>query len=173
MSSVFVPTASRKRVPLGVFIYHLGEWFLMYATLATTKGQRHCSTRTRETNNNVNIRPTFKQAAFRQTSACFRRLSPANTIEKIGFHFYKVLLRQFVHLLSFYAIFNFVNWLFLNSKEFELGSMYLRSNNFFFWADESYIVHIHEIYLNSRFRGIDNAGLTRSILNDQTTLSKP
>ena len=81
----------------------------MYATLATTKGQRHCSTRTRETNNNVNVRPTFKQAAFHQASACFRRLSPANTIEKIGFHFYKVLLRQFVHLLSFYAIFNFVN----------------------------------------------------------------
>ena len=173
MSSVFVPIASRKRVPLGVFIYHLRGWFLMYATLATTKGQRHCSTRTLETNNNVHVRPTFKQAAFRHASACFRRFSPANTIEKIGFHFYKVLLRQFVYLPSFYAIFNFVNWLFLNSKEFEPGSMYWRSSNFFFWVDESYVVYIHESYLNSRFRGIDNAGLTRSILNDQTTLSKP
>ena len=55
----------------------------MYTTLATT--QRYCSTRTRETNNNINVRPKFKQAAFRQASACFRRLSLANTIEKIGF----------------------------------------------------------------------------------------
>ena len=131
MSSVFAPTASRKRVHvlLGVFINHLGEWVLMYATLATT--QRHCSTRTRETNNNINVRPTFKQATFRQASACFRRLSSANTIEKTGIHFYKVSLRKFVHLLSFYAIFNFVNWLFLNSREFELGSMYWGSSKFF------------------------------------------
>ena len=33
----------------------------------------------------------------------------------------------------------------------------------FFSADESFIVYIHELYLNSRLREIDNASLTLSI----------
>ena len=109
-------------------------------------------TAARETNNNVYVRPTFKQAAFRQAHALLSQAFCRQTsLKKIGFHFCKVSLRQFVHLLRFYAIFNFVNWLFLNRREFELGSMYWRSGNFFLgrWIIRAYI---HELYFNSKFR---------------------
>ena len=61
---------------------------------------------------------------FAKVALAFAGFSPAKIIEKIGFHFYKVSLRQFVRRLSFYAIFNCENWLFLNSSEFELRSVY-------------------------------------------------
>ena len=50
----------------------------------------------------------FKQIAFRTALACFRQ--QALIIEEKWFSkFCKVLIRQFVLLLSFYPIFHFVN----------------------------------------------------------------
>ena len=68
----------------------------------------------------LNVRPTFKLTAFlpssRLLSQAFRRQTSDSTSIRFDFD------NLFISLA--FVIFNFVNWLFLNSNEFELGSMY-------------------------------------------------